>query len=138
MIDFMTMSMCGSIDYCTGYNNAIQNVCREYGWVSVKDRLPESGKEVLVCVQSKTFEKYRKLTVAVHIGEKEKTTEDDYWQDCECETEYDKENDCYWIKECWYETNVVDDNPNWIIDGDYIVTHWMPLPGTPTKKEDEP
>lgn len=47
---------------------------------------------------------------------------------------YDEEKDCYCVKECWYEVNVVDDNPNWIIDSDYDVTHWMPLPMPP--KED--
>lgn len=64
----------------------------------------------------------------------EQTTDDYDWQDCECDTEYDEEKDCYWVKECWYEVNEVDDNPNWIIDSDYVVTHWMPLPEPP--KED--
>lgn len=105
-------------------------------WISVKDRLPESGEKVLVRVRSKTLEQYQQLTVATHIGEKEETTEDYGWEDCECETEYDEDNDCYWIKECWYETNVIDDNPNWIINGDYIVTHWMPLPDGPENPDE--
>ena len=46
------------------------------------------------------------------------------------ETEYDEENDCFWIKPCWYEVNVVDDNPNWELTC-CIVTHWMPLPEPP-------
>ena len=66
----------------------------------------------------------------------EKTTDDYDWRDCECDTEYDEEKDCYWVKECWYEVNVVDDNPNWIIDSDYDVTHWMPISPFPTEKED--
>ena len=60
------------------------------------------------------------------------TTDDYDWRDCE----YDEEKDCYCVKECWYEVNVVDDNPNWIIDSDYDVTHWMPLPPFPTEKEE--
>lgn len=103
-------------------------------WISVKDRMPKSGEKVLAVLQSKCFPKYRPITVLAHIGKHEKTTEDYEWQESECETEYDEENDCYWIAECWYEVNVVDDNPNWIIESDYNVTHWMPLP-MPPKEE---
>lgn len=106
------------------------------GWISVKERLPESGEKVIARLQSKTFQSYRLTTILAHIGEHEKTTDDSEWRDCECDTEYDEKNDCYWIAECWYEVNVVDDNPNWIIDSDYNVTHWMPLPTFPTGKEE--
>ena len=97
-------------------------------WISVKDRLPESGEKVIARLQSKTFQRYRPITMLAHIGAHEKTTDDSDWRDCECDTEYDEKNDCYWIPECWYEVNVVDDNPNWIVGSDYNVTHWMPLP----------
>lgn len=100
-------------------------------WISVKERMPESGEKVIARLQSKTFHRYRPITTLAHIGAHEKTTDDSDWRDCECDTEYDEENDCYWISECWYEVNVVDDNPNWIIDSDYNVTHWMPLPEQP-------
>lgn len=106
------------------------------GWISVKDRLPESGEKVIARLQSRTFQIHWTTTILAHIGEHEKTTDDDDWRDCECDTEYDEKNDCYWISECWYEVNVVDDNPNWIIDSDYNVTHWMPLPTFPTEKEE--
>lgn len=105
-------------------------------WISVKDRLPKSGEKVIALLQSKTFQRYSSITILAHIGEHEQTTDDYDWWDCECDTEYDEEKDCYWVKECWYEVNVVDDNPNWIIDSDYDVTHWMPLPPFSTEKED--
>ena len=105
-------------------------------WISVKDRLPKSGEKVIARLRSKTFPRYRPITILAHIGEHEQTTDDYDWRDCECDTEYDEEKDCYWIKECWYEVNVVDDNPNWIIDSDYDVTHWMPIPPFLTEKED--
>ena len=105
-------------------------------WISVKERMPESGEKVIALLQSKTFQRYRLITMLAHIGAHEKTTDDSDWRDCECDTEYDEKNDCYWIAECWYEVNVVDDNPNWIIDSDYNVTHWMPLPTFPTEKEE--
>lgn len=99
-------------------------------WISVKDRLPESEKIVLVSAKSKTFGHRHTLMVA-HIGHHEFTTEEYGWQEYEGETEYDEENDCFWIPECWYEVNSVEDNGNWIIDSDYDVTHWMPLPQPP-------
>ena len=105
-------------------------------WISVKDRMPKSGEKVIALLQSKTLQRYRTITMLAHIGEHEKTTDDYDWRDCECDTEYDEEKDCYWVKECWYEVNVVDDNPNWIIDSDYNVTHWMPLPSFPTEKKE--
>ena len=105
-------------------------------WISVKERMPESGEKVIARLQSKTFQRYRPITMLAHIGAHEKTTDDSDWRDCECDTEYDEKNDCYWISECWYEVNVVDDNPNWIIGSDYNVTHWMPLPTFPTEKEE--
>jgi hypothetical protein len=100
-------------------------------WISVKDKLPETGETVLIRIQSKSYSKYKRTTCAAHIGYHECTTEDDDWKDSEVDTEYDEEKDCYWIPECWYEINVVDDNPNWILDDDYVVTHWMSLPEPP-------
>lgn len=106
----------------------LEQDAKKTNWISVKDRMPESGEKVIARLQSKTFQRYRPITMLAHIGAHEKTTDDSDWRDCECDTEYDEKNDCYWISECWYEVNVVDDNPNWIIDSDYNVTHWMPLP----------
>lgn len=109
----------------------IENVRSQ--WISVKERLPESQKEVLVSAKTKTFG-YRDTMMAAHIGHHEATTEDYGWREYEGNTEYDEENDCFWIPECWWETNSIEDNENWIIDEDYEVTHWMPLPEPP--KED--
>lgn len=97
-------------------------------------KTPETEQKVLVRIQSKSFPKYQRTTCASHIGYHERTTEDDGWRDCEIDGEYDEENDCFWIPECWYEINEVDDNPNWILDDDYIITHWMELPKPPKDK----
>ena len=102
-------------------------------WISVEDRLPESEKIVLASAKNKTFGYHHVLMVA-HIGYHEFSTEEHGWRDYEGDTEYDEENDCFWVPECWYEVNSVEDNGNWIIDSDYVVTHWMPLPEPP--KED--
>ena len=99
-------------------------------WIPVTERLPESEKIVLVSAKSKTLG-YRHTLMVAHIGHQEFTTEEYGWQEYEGETEYDEENDCFWIPECWYEVNSVEDNGNWVIDSDYDVTHWMPLPEPP-------
>lgn len=102
-------------------------------WISVKDGLPESQVPVLVCAKDKTFG-YRRVLKAAHVGHHEYSTEDYGWQEYEGDTEYDEGKDCFWIPECWYETNSVEENGNWIIDCDYIVTHWMTLPEPPKEE----
>ena len=102
-------------------------------WIPVTERLPDSERIVLVSALTKTF-RHRHTLMAAHIGHHEFTTEDTDWREYEGGTEYDEENDCFWIPECWYEVNTIDDNGNWIIDSEYDVTHWMPLPEPP--KED--
>ena len=103
-------------------------------WIPVTERLPESEKIVLVSAKSKTFG-YRHTLMVAHIGHQEFTTEEYGWHEYEGNTEYDEEKDCFWIPECWYEVNSVEDNGNWIIDDDYDVTHWMPLPEPPKEGE---
>lgn len=102
-------------------------------WIPASEP-PKSQKAVLVSAKDKTYD-YRRTLRAAHIGHHEVTTEDYGWQEYEGDTEYDEEKDCFWIPECWYESNVMEDNDNWIIDSDYEVTHWMHLPTPP--KEDE-
>ncbi|MBQ6906205.1 MAG: DUF551 domain-containing protein [Clostridia bacterium] len=103
---------------------------RKQEWISVEEKLPDDEQKVIVSAIEKTFGK-RWTIMAAHIGYHKITTEEYGWRDFEGDTEYDEENDCFWIPECWYETNSVDGNDNWIIDDDFIVTHWMPLPEAP-------
>lgn len=118
------------VDYLISNGVTVTNVGCKSKWISVEERLPESEKIVLVSAVSKTF-RYRHTLMVAHIGHHEFTTEDSDWREYEGDTEYDEENDCFWIPECWYEVNSVEDNGNWIIDSDYDVTHWMPLPEAP-------
>ena len=121
----------GQADYLFAMKLYEDGYRKQSGWISVDERLPESEKIVLVSAVSKTFS-YRHTLMVAHIGHHEFTTEDSDWREFEGDTEYDEENDCFWIPECWYEVNSVEDNGNWIIDSDYDVTHWMPLPEPPT------
>ena len=45
MLEYKTMSMCGSSDYCRGWNDAVAEMPK---WISVKERMPEAEQEVLV------------------------------------------------------------------------------------------
>lgn len=99
-------------------------------WISVKERLPESQNPVLVVAVSKGVG-LPYVFKAAHINHHE-ITEDEYgWTYGEYDSEYDEENDCFWIPECWYECNAVEGNVNWVMDEDYTITHWMPLPEPP-------
>jgi hypothetical protein len=99
-------------------------------WIPVSERLPESQNPVLVVAVSKGMG-LPYIFKAAHINHHE-ITEDEYgWTDGEYDSEYDEENDCFWIPECWYECNAVEGNTNWVMDEDYTITHWMPLPQPP-------
>ena len=45
MLEYKTMSMCGSSDYCRGWNDAVAEMPK---WISVKERMPEAEQKVLV------------------------------------------------------------------------------------------
>lgn len=99
-------------------------------WIPVTQRLPESQTPVLVVAVSKGM-RFPYIFKAAHINHHE-ITEDEYgWTDGEYDSEYDEENDCFWLPECWYECNAVEGNANWVMDDDYSITHWMPLPQPP-------
>lgn len=123
----MDIYQMSEISYKNGYAQGKKDALK---WIPVSERLPDSEKIVLVCALSKTF-RYKHILMVAHIGHHEFTTEDYGWQEYEGDTEYDETEDCFWIPECWYEVNSVEDNGNWIIDSDYDVTHWMPLPEPP-------
>ena len=37
MLEYKTVSMCGSSDYCRGWNDAVKEMPK---WISVKERMP--------------------------------------------------------------------------------------------------
>jgi hypothetical protein len=97
------------------------------GWINVKEKLPDTQYRVLVLIKT-TYNSYY-ITVAEHVGYHEVSTEDYGWEEVECNTEYDEEKDCYWIPECWYESNFIEDNINWMINEcEGTVVCWQNLP----------
>ena len=102
-------------------------------WHRVEDGLPDDEVPVLAVLHN-TYGRNVVLKLC-HIGHHKRTTEEYGWQEYEGETEYDEENDCFWIPEGWWESNYHEDNLNWEIgETDGTITHWMPLPEPP--KED--
>ena len=83
---------------------------------------------VLVLLKCKNWN-YKFYTVITRVGYHEVNTEDMFWGDYDGPCEYDEEKDCFWVSPCYYETNYIDDNPNWIIDEeDYEIIEWAELP----------
>ena len=104
-------------------------------WHRVEDGLPDDEVPVLAILHN-TYCRNVVLKLC-HIGHHKRTTEEYGWQEYEGETEYDEENDCFWIPEGWWESNYHEDNLNWEIGKtDGTITHWMPLPEPPQEEND--
>lgn len=93
-------------------------------WISVKDRMPESNKSVLI--RQKTGYQNNAVTVVGKYIEKftvESFGDSDFDEYCE-------EKDGYFTPEGWYENQW-----NWSeysgININQEVTHWQPLPEPP-------
>lgn len=98
-------------------------------WISVEDRLPESGVLCLLCCDVKRYDGTHKQYVCVGFHA-ERFKEECYSADDECVTEYNEETDEYYLHEGWYEEiNNWDEYSSIAIDD--FVTHWMPLPEAP-------
>ena len=94
-------------------------------WISVEDRLPESGRNVLATYTNR-FGK-RRIIVGCRC---------DRWKheapcDDECASEYSEEEDEYFLLEGWYEQQDNLDYYASIYVHEGEVTHWMPLPEPP-------
>lgn len=104
-------------------------------WISVKERLPEAEKEVLLLCKTRlrSGRTYCYCCIAVYVPEGMLRGESCFNWDYECCDEYCEEHDDYYVNAGWYERIY-----NW---DDYAVvgiadkvTHWMPLP-EPLKEE---
>ena len=108
-----------------------------YEWISVKDRLPESEKEVLILAIRKYKYGNSEVPIITTAMYEDGTMprEDSYWSWYDVDFVYDEENDIEYVPEGWWEYRHY--NPDDVYNNpiDDKVTHWMPLPTSPTEKE---
>lgn len=98
-------------------------------WISVKDRLPESGVHVLVCCEIiANGAIVRKYVCDGFYVEAWKEKAGCYNEDCALV--YCEEDDEYYLEEGWYEVIKNWEEYNSVIIADFP-THWMPLPVPP-------
>jgi len=104
-------------------------------WISVEDRLPDSGLCVLA-YYTNSHGKGRRIR-AEYVAPKSREVEWEYADpDTQC-VEHDEEYDSFYLTAGWYE--LID---NWeeytsiaVVEGE--VTHWMPLPAAPIALQGE-
>ena len=118
-----------AIEWRKKLTNALQCCRKQSEWISVDERLPESGMHCLLCCDVKRYDgTHRQYVCDGYYAERFK--EECYSADDECVTEYNEETDEYYLHEGWYENinNWDDYSSIGIAD---TVTHWMPLPEAP-------
>ena len=104
-------------------------------WISVKDRLPESGKHVLATCEIRLLNGSKKQYVCkAYHAEKHSISEGKYLDDTDC-YDYSEEDDEYYLKEGWYEVIHNWDEYGSVVIDDFV-THWMPLPEPPKENEE--
>lgn len=101
-------------------------------WISVEDRLPESERTVLA-YYTNSHGKGRRVR-AEYIAAKTKSA-DDGW-DSDSPAEYDEQADEYFWPAGWYEVMDNWDDLTHMVIHEGEVTHWTPLPASPTTSGD--
>lgn len=105
---------------------------RKQEWISVEDRLPENGVHCILCCDMKRIDgTHSQYVCDGYHAEKYKILAG--YVDDDCVTEYNEEDDEYYLKEGWYEVIKNWDDYNSIVIDD-TVTHWMPMPEPPKMK----
>lgn len=108
---------------------------RKQEWISVDEMLPESGVHCILCCDMKRIDgTHSQYVCDGYLAERFKINA--HYADDDCATEYNEEDDEYYLKEGWYEVIKNWDDYNSIAIGD-TVTHWMPLPEAPKMKGGE-
>lgn len=106
-------------------------------WISVKDRLPENEKTVLISAVRKCAngKHWNVVMTAFYTDGKLHTEDSSFAWDCDyVEMEYCEETDDYIIPEGWWEAVECGDEFSAV---DLFVTHWMPMPEAPEEDSNE-
>lgn len=110
-------------------------------WISVKDKLPTKGQRVLAISQfSYDFGRLKveyKQFIAEYVARKTLLSDEFFTSDSQdiydC-TEYDKDDNKFWVKEQWYESITESEN-KYIVSGEVIA--WRPLQEMPKSFQKE-
>lgn len=106
---------------------------RKNEWISVDERLPESGVHCLLCCDIKRYDgTHRQYVCDGFYAERWKEECANLYDD-DAAIEYNEEKDEYYLLEGWYEVIKNWDEYSSVVIGDFV-THWMPLPQPPKKK----
>lgn len=108
--------------------NSVKNFPIVGGWISVKDRLPESGKSVLASCQIRLMNGKNKYYVCEAMYTAPKTVSAGAYDDFDAD--YDEATDTYYYPEGWWEKIHNWDEYSNVVIADFV-THWMPLPKPP-------
>lgn len=99
-------------------------------WISVRDKLPKKRTRVLVIFKEPRFGGGNHIAIAEHIPARSVLAEEyldpEHWcgEDDEL-AEYVEDEDAYYVRENWFESNFYDDI-NYRISAEVI--GWQPLP----------
>lgn len=96
-------------------------------WISVKERLPDSGKHVLLTCEIRGIYGLKKRYVCDGFYSKAHTLPQGHYPEDDEAYDYDEDEDEYYLKEGWYEVIHNWDDYSSVVIYDFV-THWMPLP----------
>ena len=113
--------------------NLIKNGVTVQEWISVEERLPESGVHVLLCCEVRYGGGIAgKYVCYGYYAEANKIVAGGFPDECNCE--YSEEDDEFYLREGWYEVI-----KNWddfdSVPVENFVTHWMPMPELPRRED---
>ena len=103
-------------------------------WISVKDKLPETGVYVLAVCKVSTIGGGEGYYICDAFYTSKFSHFARNWDDMECD--YNEENDEYYFPEGWWEVIRNWDNYSCVAIEDEVV-YWMPLPEPPKEVRDD-
>lgn len=122
-----------STDRIIALEGKIRELEQERRWISVKEANLEVWKKYIVLLKNKEGKTYSGL--AQYFPSKTVLEEDFISDECyeeESITEYDEENDCYWVREGWFE-HTIEGEMEYRLSDEVIMV--MPLPQPPKEGE---
>jgi hypothetical protein len=93
-------------------------------WIKPEDEMPKDLKRVAVIIRNEC--KKLRIAIAEHVSAHSIKSEDFLNDSCDNEDlqEYDEKEDCYYVLENWYESNLCEDI-NWVLS--YKVLAWAEI-----------